>query len=317
MRFPDCDRTFYGPFFGQVSGHFFWPAARGYPPDKSGSTSPSNITSDDVRLTHAGPGLKAKAMEHQAPQRKPLSPQARRNIALGVGALALILTLFILGRTTSLLDVEALQQSMQELAASPWALPALFMIYVIGAFLGVPQFGLIAMSVAAFGPMTGALFSWMASMVSGTVTFWVGRLTGERAFRRYAGNTANKLIGYVGRNAFATSAIVRNVPAGPFLIVNMAFGVSPAKFTHYLAGMGVGVIPKIALIAFAGQSLVAALKGNPLLAIGAALAAAGVYFGIVTYARARMRKSRQSVALIDQNEVDIGPETDDERPHVE
>lgn len=256
-------------------------------------------------------------MERQRRQRKPLGAQARRNIALGLGALVLIIALFILGRTTSLLDVEAMERTMLALATSPWALPALFAIFIIGAFLGVPQFALIAMSVAAFGPTLGALFSWLACLVSGSVTFWVGRLTGERAFRRYAGGMANRLISYVGRNAFATSAIVRNVPAGPFLIVNMAFGVSPARFTHFLAGLGAGVIPKIALIAFAGQSLVAALKGNPVLAIGAALAAAAVYLAIATYARNRMRKARQSVSLIGGNEVDMSVKTEDEPPHVE
>ena len=68
--------------------------------------------------------------------------------------------------------------------------------------------------------------------------------------------------------------------------------------------MGVGIIPKIALIAFAGQSLLAAFTGNPLVAIAAAAAAVGVYIAIAAYARARMRKTGQSVALIPQNEVD-------------
>ena len=68
--------------------------------------------------------------------------------------------------------------------------------------------------------------------------------------------------------------------------------------------MGVGIIPKIALIAFAGQSLFAALKGNPGVAIAAAAAAIGVYVALAAYARARMRKAGQSVALIPQNKVD-------------
>ena len=64
-----------------------------------------------------------------------------------------------------------------------------------------------------------------------------------------------------------TSAIVRNVPTGPFLLVNMAFGVSNAKFRDYWIGMGLGIIPKIALVAFAGRSLLAALQGNILIAL--------------------------------------------------
>ncbi|HBF89554.1 MAG TPA: TVP38/TMEM64 family protein [Hyphomonas atlantica] len=243
-------------------------------------------------------------MDTQPAPKKVLDANARRGAIIGGGALLVILVLFLIGKTTNLTDLEALQTTMESIAASPWALPALIVLFVVGAFVGIPQFALLAISIAMFGPWLGAFMGWIANMVAGATTFYAGRLAGEKTFRRYAGETANKLSGFVGRNALMTSAIVRNVPAGPALLVNMAFGVSHAKFLHYWAGMGVGIIPKIALIAFAGQSLFAAFKGNPLVAIAAAGAAIAVYIAIAAYARARMRKAGQSVALIPQNEVD-------------
>ena len=227
----------------------------------------------------------------------------RQRALIGLGFLAVVIGIFVLGKTTNLLDFSTIHTQVEAVAASPWALPALIIVFCISAFIGIPQFALIAMAVAIFGPWLGALFAWIANMVSGALTFWVGRIAGEKTFKRYAGATANRLSSYVGRNAFLASAIVRNVPAGPFLIVNMAFGVSHARFLHYWAGMGLGVLPKIALIAFAGQSLAAAITGNPLTAIIAALAAIAVYVGIALYARNRAR-NRQSVALIDDNPVD-------------
>ena len=247
-------------------------------------------------------------MDTQPAPKKVLDANARRGAIIGGVALLVILVLFLIGKTTNLTDLEALQTTMESIAASPWALPALIVLFVVGAFVGIPQFALLAISIAMFGPWLGAFMGWIANMVAGAATFYAGRLAGEKTFRRYAGETANKLSGFVGRNALMTSAIVRNVPAGPALLVNMAFGVSHAKFLHYWAGMGVGIIPKIALIAFAGQSLFAAFKGNPLVAIAAAGAAIAVYIAIAAYARARMRKAGQSVALIPQNEVDsAGP----------
>jgi uncharacterized membrane protein YdjX (TVP38/TMEM64 family) len=243
-------------------------------------------------------------MDTRPAPKKVLDANARRGAIIGGIALAVIILLFAIGKTTNLLDIATLQAIMQDIASSPWALPALVLLFVVGAFLGIPQFALLAIAIAMFGPWLGAMFGWIANMVAGAATFYAGRLAGEKAFRRYAGETANKLSTFVGRNAMMTSAIVRNVPAGPALLVNMAFGVSHAKFLHYWAGMGVGIIPKIALIAFAGQSLFAAFKGNPLVAIAAAAAAVGVYIAIAAYARARMRKTGQSVALIPQNEVD-------------
>jgi uncharacterized membrane protein YdjX (TVP38/TMEM64 family) len=58
------------------------------------------------------------------------------------------------------------------------------------------------------------------------------------------------------------SLIVRLVPSAPFIVVNMAAGVTPMRFSHFLAGTAIGIVPKIALTAFAGNSIVQAMKGG-------------------------------------------------------
>ena len=229
---------------------------------------------------------------------------ARRAMVLGGVLLAVVLLVFVLGKLGILPSGEAMTAWMDGMADSPWGLPALIVVFCVAAFLGVPQFALIAAAVAVFGPWAGGAYSWIATMASGALTFYVGRLTGEQAFRRYAGKTANRLAGFIGRNAFVASAVVRNVPTGPLLLVNMAFGVSHARFLPFWAGMGLGTIPKIVLVAFAGRSLLAALSGNPVTAILAALAAVAVYAVIAIWVRQRVRKSGQSVALIGAGEVD-------------
>ncbi|MEZ5946777.1 MAG: VTT domain-containing protein [Hyphomonas sp.] len=188
--------------------------------------------------------------------------------------------------------------------ATARGLPALILIFCVAAFIGMPQFALIALAVAVFGPWTGAAYSWVATLVSGALTFYTGRLAGEEMFRRYAGKSANRIAGFIGRNAFVASAVVRNVPTGPFLLVNMAFGVSRAGFWPYLAGMGVGALPKIILVAFAGRGLMAALQGNMVTAIVLSLASVGIYVGVAWWMRRRDRSRRQSVALIGEDPVD-------------
>jgi uncharacterized membrane protein YdjX (TVP38/TMEM64 family) len=66
----------------------------------------------------------------------------------------------------------------------------------------------------------------------------------------------------VGRNGFTASLIVRLVPSAPFIVVNMAAGVTPMRFRDFVLGTGLGIIPKIALTAFAGNSIVQAMKGG-------------------------------------------------------
>ena len=242
---------------------------------------------------------------------KTASQPARRTLILGAGLLGAVLVIFIMGKLGLLPRADTLNSWMETVAGSPWGLPALILVFCVGAFLGVPQFALIAAAVALFGPWLGFAYAWIANMFSGSLTFWVGRMAGEQAFRRYAGATANKLAAFVGRNAFATSALVRNVPTGPFIMVNMAFGVSTAKYRNFALGMAVGILPKLALIAFAGQSLFAALKGNPGVAILAAITAAAIYAAIALYARTRMAPKGQSVPLISDPPVDTGTKQDE------
>ena len=64
------------------------------------------------------------------------------------------------------------------------------------------------------------------------------------------------------RYKLMASLIVRLVPSAPFIVVNMAAGVTPMKLRHFAAGTAIGIIPKIALTAFAGNSIVQAMKGG-------------------------------------------------------
>ena len=231
-------------------------------------------------------------------------PTSRRALLAGGALLLVVIGIFVAGKTGLLPDASSVTSWMETLAESPWGLLAVIAVYCVAAFVGIPQFALIAATIAVFGPWYGAGYSWVANMTSGALTFWIGRAAGEQAFRRYAGASAQRLSRFVGRNALVTSAIVRNVPTGPFLLVNMAFGVSNATFRDFWLGLALGIIPKIALIAFAGRSLLAALQGNLGIAIVAAIAAVGIYAGGYIYFRRRAARSGQIIANTAASPVD-------------
>ncbi len=218
-----------------------------------------------------------------------LDATATRTVVVSLALFATVMVIFLVGKTGLIFDLDWLKARMNTLADGPWGLPALIGVFIFGAFIGVPQFVLISIAVVAFGPILGFAYSWVATLVSGAVTFFTGRLAGEPAIRRYGGNFANRMSAFIGRNAFLASAIVRTFPTGPFLLVNMAFGVSQASFAHYLAGMAVGILPKLMLVAFAGQSVLSALDGRPLLAIAAAGLAIALWVVLALYARRRVR----------------------------
>lgn len=147
-------------------------------------------------------------------------------------------------------------------ADGPWALPAAVAAFAGLAFLGVPQFMLIAAAVVAFGATTGFAYSWIGTMVSSLVGFYLGRIGGGRALRTFSSPGVGRFMDLVGRNGFFASLIVRLVPSAPFIVVNMAAGVTPMRAVDFALGTGLGIVPKIALTAFASNSLTRLLRGQ-------------------------------------------------------
>jgi uncharacterized membrane protein YdjX (TVP38/TMEM64 family) len=163
--------------------------------------------------------------------------------------------LFLFGLPMLGLDSGAAARRWLSLARGVWALPAVVAAFAALAFLGVPQVALIAATVLVFGPWPGLVYSWTGTMVSALVGFGLGRAFGARLIAGWPG--ARRVSELVGRNGFMASLVVRLVPFAPFVLVNIAAGITPMSWTAFALGAGLGILPKIAVIAFAGHSLAA------------------------------------------------------------
>ncbi len=225
-----------------------------------------------------------------------LDKQAVRAIGVTAAMFALAVMVILLGRKYLGIDESALQNLFGAIADSPWALPVTIIVFTLAAFIGVPQWALIAGAVVAFGPLYGFAYSWIAAMISATVDFMIGRAVGADRVRRFGGELVNRMISLVQRNGFVTSFTVRLVPTGPFLLVNMAAGVSGMTLPAFLGGTALGIIPKIAAVAFLGQSLLGALQGRPV-AFGLGMIAffAVILLGML-FARRRL-KNREKTSV--------------------
>ena len=225
-----------------------------------------------------------------------MDSRAWRAVAVTVGLFASIGLIFLFGRTTLGVETEqGLERWLSGLNGSGWGLPATVLLFTLAAFIGAPQFLLIAACVVAFGPWFGFLYAWVATVVSAAVTFYVGRLVGARSLQSFGGGRLNRVSRFVGKNAFAGSFIIRNVPSAPFIVVNMAFGVSQARFSSFIAGCALGVLPKTALVAFFGGSFMTAVAGDGVWT-SAILAGVGVaWLALMLAARGFMQRRAQAL----------------------
>ncbi|HEX5377877.1 MAG TPA: TVP38/TMEM64 family protein [Phenylobacterium sp.] len=200
---------------------------------------------------------------------------------------------FLFGSQVLGFDGEATVETWLGATSGPWALPAAVLSFALLAFIGVPQFVLIAAAVVAFGPWTGFAYSWVGTMVSSLVGFYLGRLAGARTLKTLSGESMQRFMDLVGRNGFLASLIVRLVPSAPFIVVNMAAGVTPMRVFHFATGTALGIVPKIALTAFAGNSIVQAMRGGGWRHVAWLVAIAVAWIAIGWFAQ-RWLKSRET-----------------------
>ena len=147
-------------------------------------------------------------------------------------------------------------------AQGPWTLPMVVACFAALAFLGVPQFILIAAAVAAYGPWAGSVYSWVGTLFSALVGFGLSRAWGGRPGSGTPGEMVSSLMGMVARNGFLASLVIRLVPFAPFVVVNMAAGLTTIGLLDFAAGTAIGIVPKIVLTAMAGHTFGSLLAGG-------------------------------------------------------
>jgi uncharacterized membrane protein YdjX (TVP38/TMEM64 family) len=220
-----------------------------------------------------------------------MDARAWRTVAVSFVLFGGVGIVFLFGAQFLGLNGEAAVEQWLGAAHGPWALPVAVGAFAALAFIGVPQFVLIAAAVVSFGPWTGMIYSWIGTLVSALVGFGLGRWWGESALRSVSGARVSRFMGMIGRNGFLASLIVRLVPSAPFIVVNMAAGVTPMRLRDFVAGTAIGIVPKIALTAFSGAAVLEAIHGRGGVWHWVMLGLAAALWGVAALvARAWMRR---------------------------
>jgi uncharacterized membrane protein YdjX (TVP38/TMEM64 family) len=225
-----------------------------------------------------------------------MDAKAWRTIWISVALFGAVGILVLVGKTGALGVPEHIEAYLESLRQGPWALPATVLVFIATSFIAAPQFLLAGACVVAFGPSLGFVYALIGTVISSALHFYMGRWGGADLVERYGGDALKRLSRFIGRNDFIASAIVRNVPTAPAIIVNMAFGASASKFSRFIAGVTVGSIPKIAVVALLGQSVLSAISGGVAIAIAAATAVAGVWIVMALAARKAVRGEEEAPA---------------------
>jgi uncharacterized membrane protein YdjX (TVP38/TMEM64 family) len=229
-----------------------------------------------------------------------MDSQSQRSLWITVALFAAVAAILGFGVTFIDINQGLIANFLRSLRDAWWAPAAVTGVFVVLAFIGAPQFVLIAATVVVFGPVLGFELSWVATMISASVGFLLGRHLGAESLERFGGGTVKRVSRLIGKNGFLASLIVRLVPSAPFIVVNMAAGVSAMRFSHFLAGTALGIIPKAALVSFAGHGLNEVLANENLPALIFFAAALAIWLVIVLIVRPLIRSQAVANDLPDE-----------------
>jgi phosphatidylserine/phosphatidylglycerophosphate/cardiolipin synthase-like enzyme/uncharacterized membrane protein YdjX (TVP38/TMEM64 family) len=222
----------------------------------------------------------------------------RRLIGIAAGV-ALLAALALAWQATPLgewLSFDRLIAAGHALRDSAWAPAGVVLIYAAGGLVAFPLLVLIGATAMLFGPLLGAVYALMGAMASAALTFAIGRKLGRDTVRALAGRRVNELSRRLARRGLVTVAFVRMLPIAPFSIVNVVAGATHIRWSDFLLGTIIGLLPGITTMTFFVDRAIAAIRDPGADTFALLAIAAAVFVALVSVLRRKLRR-RDPVAL--------------------
>ena len=158
------------------------------------------------------------------------------------------------------LNLESLVDIGDRIEEMPFTPVIVLGAYVVAGLLVVPVLLVITVTGIVFGPLVGGIYALAGSMLSGVVTYTIGRKLGRETVRRFAGKRLNAITRGLSKRGLLTMILVRVVPVAPFTVVNVVAGASHIGWRDFLLGTAVGMLPGIVATVLFVDRLVAAVR---------------------------------------------------------
>lgn len=169
------------------------------------------------------------------------------------------------GPSAEWLDAERIAGWARSIAHSRAAVLFVIGAYLVGSALVMPITVLLTATGLIFDTLTGSAYALVASLISAAAGFLVARWLGPENIRRMLGARINRISRRLARHGLLNIVLVRMMPLAPFTVINMAAGVSHIRFTDFMLGTLVGMLPGIlAITALADRFYAAITNPKPL-----------------------------------------------------
>ena len=128
-------------------------------------------------------------------------------------------------------------------------------IGAVAAGMGLPRQGVAFLGGYAFGLVEGAILALAACTLGCACCFFYARFIGRDWVRERFSERVRRIDSFLAGNTFAMTLLIRFLPVGSNLAVNLGAGVSGAGVLAFVAGSAIGYIPQTIVFALVGTGL--------------------------------------------------------------
>ena len=173
--------------------------------------------------------------------------------------------LFALFRLTPLsqyLTKEYIIQFIETIRGEWWGPVVFILIYALLCAIALPGSILTLAGGAAFGTVWGTFYNVLASNLGATLAFFIARYFGREFVKRFSTHPKwAQMEKGIQESGFKTVFRLRLLPVVPFNVLNYGSGFSSVRYTDYLFGSMLGMLPATFIYTYFADSLVQGVQG--------------------------------------------------------
>jgi uncharacterized membrane protein YdjX (TVP38/TMEM64 family) len=166
-------------------------------------------------------------------------------------------------------------------------------------FVGVPRQVVAYAGGAGFGLWSGTVLALVATSLGCAASFaWARLMARDWVQRRIHGRVA-RLDRFLAANPFSATLMLRLLPVGNNLLLNLIGGISGVAAAPFLLGSALGYVPQGLVFAMLGAGT--RVGGGVLLGVGAGLFAVSAAIGVWL-----LRRMRAGYGVAGTGEIGVG-----------
>ncbi len=162
-------------------------------------------------------------------------------------------------------------------ARGAWGEVLFVVLSMLATAIGVPRQVVAFAGGTAFGIMMGTLLALLATVLGCVASFFWARLIGRDWARRKLSGRLARLDRFLAENPFTATLVLRLLPVGHNLGLNLLAGLSGVAWLPFVAASAIGYVPQTLVFTMLGKGV--RVDGPVQIGLGLALFAVSIGLG--------------------------------------